>query len=317
VKQSAREWQRLYAAYELENRRQVARYEGLTTRVDKLKYKLMSLQFQFLPHCFTHVPEWRVRLRSLRGPRTYPDFVCSGAIKSGTSDLGTYLFQHPCIMIPLTKEPTQRNPAEWLPYYPTVKEKERVAREHGQALSGLFTPGFATPFMMEAFYKCRPNGKVILMLRNPTDRFYSQYKWDILVGGKPLHKSPYYNTFAMCVERELSYFPAVSYPSPSRVDLLQVGIYFPAVEMWMKRFGREQVYILRAEDFFADPASAVCGIHEFLGIPPQRPEIHKIVNQNPMKAPPMDKESRQKLQAFYRPWNEKLYALIGRDTKWD
>jgi|HubBroStandDraft_6_1064221.scaffolds.fasta_scaffold466491_1 hypothetical protein len=314
---SARDMKRLMDAYDLDTRRRVARYEGLTTRAARLDYRLLTLKYQFLPHYFSAVPAWRLRLRSLSGPRTFPDFACVGPIKAGTSDLATYMFQHPCILPPLAKEVTSRNPRDWLPYYPTVEEKERVAREHGKALSGHFNPALSSVPLMDGYHRVRPDGKVILMLRNPSDRAYSHYKWDLLAGGKALGRSPYYQTFTACVDFALAFFPGVPFPSPSAFDLLATGIYVKAVKMWMDRFGRENVHVLRAEDFFADVASSVCAIHVFLGLPPQEPELHPIVNQNPIKAPPFEKEARQKLQAFYRPWNEELYALLGRDMKWD
>ncbi len=313
---SARDWERLMEAYELETRRRVARYEGLTTRADRLRYAMLTLKYQFLPHYFSQVPSWRVRLRSLEGPRTLPDFACVGPIKSGTSDLATYMFQHPSILAPLSKEVTSWNPSDWLPYYPTVKEKERVAKEHGKALCGHYNPALSSVPFMDGYHRVRPDAKIILMLRNPTDRAYSHYKWDLLAGGKGLARSPYYKTFTACVDAALSFFPGVPFPSPSRFDILPTGIYVHAVEMWMNRFGRENVHVLRAEDFFADVASTVCAIHTFLGLPPRPPEVHEIVNQNPIKAPPFEEEAREKLQAFYRPYNEKLYALLGRDMKW-
>ena len=170
---------------------------------------------------------------------------------------------------------------------------------------------------MDGYHRVRPDAKIILMLRNPADRAYSHYKWDLLSGGKALGRTTYYRTFTACVDFALEFFPGVPFPSPSSFDLLETGIYVKAVGMWMSRFGRENVYILRAEDFFADVSSSVRAIHEFLGIPPRTPEVHPIVNQNPIKAPPFEKETRQKLLAFYRPWNEKLYDLLGRDMKWD
>jgi hypothetical protein len=315
---SARDWKQWMDGYDLETRRRMARYEGLTTRAARLDYKLLTLRYQFLPHYFSAVPSWRVKLRSMiGGPRTFPDFACVGPIKSGTSDLATYMFQHPCILPPLSKEVTARNPTDWLPYYPTVEEKARVAREHGKALSGHFNPALSSVPLMDNYHRVRPDAKIVLMLRNPTDRAYSHYKWDLLGGGKALGQSPYYRSFTACVDFALEFFPGVPFPSPSRFDLLETGIYVKAVGLWMKRFGRENVYVLRAEDFFADVASAVCGIHEFLGIPPRRPELHPIANQNPIKAPPFEEETRQKLLTFYRPWNEKLYALLDRDMKWE
>src|SRR5262249_50668965 len=112
-------------------------------------------------------------------------------------------------------------------------------------------------------------------------------------------------------------FPATPLPSRCGFPFLQTGIYVKSVELWRDRFGRENVYILRAEDFFEDIASAVCGIHEFLEIPSLAPEIHEVVNRNPIPPPPMEEETRQKLVEFYRPWNEKLYTLIDRDMGWE
>src|SRR5690349_12384942 len=94
------DWKRLMSAYQLENQMKLARYEGLTTFATRMNYKILTLKYQFLPHYFSSVPKWRLLLRSLGGQRTLPDFACVGSIKCGTSDLATYLFQHPCILPP-------------------------------------------------------------------------------------------------------------------------------------------------------------------------------------------------------------------------
>ena len=318
MQRDSHEWKRLMDAYALEEERRNAVYEGVKTLEERLKYKVSTLKFQFLPHYFYTVPKWRLWLRSFGGPRTLPDFACIGPIKSGTSDLSTYMFQHPCIIPPLAKEISLGDPREWMPYYPTVKEKEKVEKEHGKALCGYFSPTMHTLALMDAYRRARPDAKIILMLRNPVDRAYSHYKWDLLLGGKRLLQNPYYKTFSAHVDMALSFFPSVPLPSRSspRNEMLQTGIYVKAVELWIERFGRDNVHILRAEDFFKDAAAAVCGIHEFLGLTPIKPEIHQIANQNSIKAPPFDKEAREKLEAFYRPWNEKLYALLDRDMGW-
>ncbi|MEP7123611.1 MAG: sulfotransferase domain-containing protein [Byssovorax sp.] len=305
-------------AYALDDQRRTARYNGVTTLAERIEYKVSTLKYQFLPHYFHGVPGWRLWLRSLGGPRTLPDFACVGAIKSGTSDLSTYLFQHPCILPPLSKEVTTGNTKEWLLYYPTVKEKEEAARRNGKALSGYFNPVMHSLTLIDAYHRAKPDAKIILMLRNPVDRAYSHYKWDLLIGGKKMLNHPYYKSFAGHVDMALDFFPAVPFPSAaSKFELLQTGIYVKAVELWMDRFGRQNVHVLRAEDFFKDVQGTLCKIHEFLGIPPIKPELHEVMNQNPLKAPPFEKETRAKLKAFYRPWNEQLYALLDRDMGWD
>jgi len=247
-----------------------------------------------------------------------PDFACLGAIKSGTSELSTYLFQHPCIAVPLAKEVTSADPREWSLYYPTVREKKRVEAEHGKMLCGYFTPALHSYPIMDSYRRAMPNGKVILLLRNPVERAYSHYKWDLLIGGKRWLQHPSYRTFTSYVDTALHLFPAVRFPSLSgNNDLLQTGIYATAVEEWFQRFPRERVRILRAEDFFEDIAGTVCDLHRFLDLPPIAPQIHKVMNKNPLPAPPFEPETREKLRAFYRPWNEQLYVLLGRDMRWD
>ena len=315
--QRARDWKRFTEIYDLTEQRRIAANQGKRTLASRINDKKSWLKFQFLPHYFYGVPKWRLWLRSFSGPRTLPDFACVGAIKCGTSDLSTYLFQHPCILPPLSKEIMALNTERWRTYYPTVQEKARVEQEHGKALSGYFNPALHSLPHIDALRAAVPNAKVILMLRNPVDRAFSQYKWDLFLGGKRLARIPYYQSFADYVAFAIDLFPGMALPTRFGCELLQTGIYVKPVQIWMDRFGRENIYILRAEDFFQDVAAAVCGIHEFLGIPAIEPEIHSIVNQNPMKPPRFEAETRQALQEFYRPWNEKLYALIGRDMEWE
>ncbi len=312
-----RNFKRFTEIYDLTEQHRLAVYEGRRTLADRIQHKILMLRFQFLPHYFGRAPAWRLRLRSLGGSRVLPDFACVGAIKSGTSDLSTYLFQHPNIFPPLSKEIPSADPDEWRPYYPTVREKERIEREHGKVLCGFFNTWLHTLQLIDSFYAARPNGKIILMLRNPVDRAYSHYKWDLFLGGQRQARIPYYKTYADYVDMALDFFPAGILPSRCGYPLLQTGIYVKSVQLWLERFGRENVYILRAEDFFQNTSSAVEGIHEFLGLQPMKPEIHKVINQNPIKPPPVDEETQRRLHDFYRPWNEKLYALLDRDMGWD
>lgn len=312
-----REWNRLTESYRLTAQTRLARFEGRRTLADRINSKALALKSQFLPHYFGKPPAWRIWVRSHWGERTLPDFACLGPIKSGTSDLSAYLLQHPCIMVPLSKEIWTTTPAEWRPYYPTVREKARVEKEHGKALNGFFLPLLNSLQLIENYHAARPDAKIILMLRNPVERAWSHYKFDLLVGGKRAERLPHYRTFDDYVNLAIDFFPAMPLASFSPVPLLLTGIYVKSVQLWIDRFGRENVYVVRAEDFFKDTAAVVCGVHEFLGIPPIEPEIHPIVNQNPIKPPLFEEETRLKLREFYRPWNAELYALLGRDMEWD
>lgn len=275
-----------------------------------------GLRYQLLPHYWGNPPGWRLKYRSVVGARVLPDFACLGAIKSGTSDLSTYLFQHPSIVPPLSKEIFSDRPASWLPHYPTVAEMDSVRKQTGHASTGYFTPWMHQHTLMDNYRDACPSAKIILMLRNPAERAYSHYKWDLFLGGKAQAALPYYRTYADYVDMSLDLFPGMAYPSPSGFPLLQTGIYAKSTAKWIDRFGRDNVLIVKAEDFFAETVDTVCRIHEFLELPVTPPTVHKAVNQNPLKAPPQDPASRARLVEFYRPFNEELYEVLGKDLGW-
>ena len=263
------------------------------------------------------MPRWRLRLRALAKDRTLPDFACVGPIKSGTTDLSSYLFQHPCILPPLSKEIFSINPKEWPPYYPTDRERERITSLHGKALSGYFYPALHNSLLVDNYKAAKPDAKIVLVLRNPVDRAFSHYKWDMFTGNKGLTSRSYYSSFTTYIDQALKLFPAPNVHSACGWPILQTGIYANSVGLWIDRFGQDNCHVLRAEDFFADTASSVCGIHEFLGIPAIKPEIFPVVHENPITFPPMEDETRAKLMSFYEPWNQQLYQLLGRDMGWD
>lgn len=275
------------------------------------------VQFQFLPHYFGGTPRWRVLLRRLHGERTLPDFAVLGPIKSGSSDLASYLMQHPCVLPPLTKELYTTDPGEWLPHYPTRREKERVAQRHGKALSGYFATWLHNPELVDVLHAVRPDARIVLLLRNPVDRFYSHYKWEILLAGKGAERVPHLASFETCARMAIERFPHTPMPSVAGPPLVASGIYFGSVALWRERFGPERVLIVKAEDFFTDPRSTLASVHDFLELPRVEPELApEIINQNKLAVAPMDPESRRRLAELYAPFNQKLYDLIGRDLGW-
>nr|UXE44301.1 hypothetical protein Hi04_10k_c1889_00022 [uncultured bacterium] len=319
VKAPVRDWARMTVWYETLRRRRVARDQGPPTLADRIRNAAVSVNAQFLPHYGNSaaVPKWRLLARKLGGPRMLPDFACIGPIKSGTSDLCSYLLQHPCILPPLAKEIMSAIPSAWRRYYPTLREKEKAEKQYGKAISGYFNPIPHSLRLIDEYRAARPDAKIILLLRNPIDRAYSHYKAELFHGDRRLARSAYFKTFADYVNLALDLYPAVPLPTSIGVPLLQAGMYLKPVQLWCDRFGRENVYIVRSEDFFRDVASTVCSIYEFLELPPIPPEVHPVVHRNPVKASPLDDASREKLREFYRPWNEKLYAFIGRDMEWN
>ncbi len=285
---------------------------GLLGRLGRL------LEWQFLPHYMRGTPRWRVNLRRRFGKRTLPDFAVVGPIKCGSSDFCTHLFRHPCILPPLTKEIAFADPEAWRPFYPTVREKERTAAEYGAALSGYLAPFLPWLALPENYHRARPDGKVIILLRDPVRRGYSQWKWEYFVtGGRRRGLGKRYPTFKAFVDSNLTVFPAFAMDMFWGTPFPHSGIYHPFVKVWIDTFGRDNVLILKMEDYFQDRSQSLADACEFLGVPAlSLPEVDFRVNENPLRLPPPDEESLQKLSDFYRPYNEQLWDLLGEQFDW-
>ena len=280
-----------------------------------------SIEYQFLPYYFGGVPRWRLWLRRwFSGRRALPDFVVIGPIKSGSSDLTLHLLAHPNIIAPLAKEIFSPEPEDWRPYYPTEREMQRANRR------GTVRCGFLGPFLnclfwlrlLDNFHRVRPDAKVIITLRDPVERAYSHWKWEVLFGGKAAATIPHFRTFANYVALALELFPHTMMDTYlDEVPFLQSGIYHKAVETWISRFGEANVLVVNIDKYFAGRQEVLQRVQSFLELPlTDLPEYRGKVNENPLKLAPPDEASRKLLASFYRPYNEKLYDLLGQDFGW-
>ena len=223
---------------------------------------------QFLPHYFGLPPKWRLYARLAGGRRTLPDFCVVGPPKAGTSDLAVSLMLHPHVMTPLAKEFWNPDPAAWRIFYPTEREKRRHAALHGGALSPYFVPALHWMEMARNLAQVVPNAKIVLTLRNPEDRVFSQWKWEIFVAGKRRSsRIPCLSSFSAYVDTMLEGYP--DHPVYVACDFapLQTSIYWRSVQFWMGLFGRENVLVLDIGEYFRDRNRTLLAIQQFLGLP--------------------------------------------------
>jgi len=277
------------------------------------------VEYQFLPHYFGTPPKWRRFIRRFGGKRTLPDFCVVGTFKSGSSDLGVNICLHPSIMIPLAKEFHHPNPETWRIYYPTEAEKKKHADAHGAALSP-----FLAPFLhgMERTYRlsqAKPETKIILTLRDPVQRVYSHWKWEyFLAGQRTALELPFLRSFPEYVDKALRVFPENLMYTACASQCLHTSIYANAVQYWIDCFGRDQVLVLNMGEYWRSRSAVLHKIHDFIGVPRYDvPETSVKINENPLTdLPAADDASIIKLKDFFRPYNEKLWKVIGTDFGW-
>lgn len=266
-----------------------------------------------------------------RGPgrgRTLPDFIIIGAAKCGTTSLYDWLSRHPFVAPASTKEVHYfdyahfRGPDWYRTHFPLERDRRAFAADHGRP----FITGEASPSYLSHFWapgrlaELLPDVKLIATFRNPVDRAYSQFQMSRREGEEPLESFD----AAVAVEAQrldperAHMWSDRSYKSwPIGCwSYLMRGRYAEQLELWLEHFSRDQFHFLSLEEMSEDPGRALDGVHAFLGLAPHRAEQLRALHTAP-RYDSLAPETRERLQQYFRPHNQRLYELVGTDYGWD
>lgn len=234
-----------------------------------------------------------------------PDFIIIGAARCGTSSLWANLAEHPKIVPP--------NPQSFLQFASNHKEIHFFDREHKWKKGVDFyrsffigppqqfyyfesTPNYLyMPRVPERVKEILPKAKFIVMLRNPVDRAWSHFSnW----------------------QRKHAWKESMLYDP--NCEILKKGIYHEQLARWFELFDRSQFLIIRSEDYFANEIRIIKEAMAFVGVEPVvkgMPFYYDPVKE--IKGnPPMAVKLRRDLKTFYRPHNNELEKLLGRNFGW-
>lgn len=302
-----------------------------------------------------------------------PDFLVIGAMKSGTTALHSLLDQHPNVLMGKPKEPfffdrddpyTHPNffvqaPDAWRSF-DWFTQKDELLKQYGGVFQGgskdILRGEASTTYLASVLAPSRiadviPEAKLVVILRNPTDRAYSTY-WHLVRTGRT----------STSFKKAIQYHP---------LEILERGAYFRQISRYKRLFRTEQFVFLIFEAFVEDWQRETSRLWSFLGIqapvgderlPMRNPAlvprwlrlqwglnfVSKLVSENvvspnlrglsnerpqPMLSvlrrvrqmnlkvgpyPPMDRELRRHLDTYYERENTGLSTLIGRslDAYW-
>ncbi len=262
-----------------------------------------------------------------------PDFVVIGAMKGGTSYFYHLLTRHPLVEPCAKKE---------LHYFDLLFEKENVEwyrrcfptpgwRDGRRTITGEATPYMAARPAPQRMARVVPEARLIALLRNPIDRAYSDYQQGVRKG----HEN---RTFEEAIEREIG--------RPLRGDdeifehqdnvnvatrnyeYLSKSIYADQLLRWSEFFPREQMLVLKSEDFFENPKETLKRAFDFLDLPEweiQAPEprdgrdrdrYERNKRNKGTYEEGMDPATRRRLEEYFEPHNKRLYKFLGTDFGW-
>jgi len=260
-----------------------------------------------------------------------PDFVVIGAQKAGTTSLHRMLRQHPQIHMPKTKELHyfdfyyDRGP-DW---YAAQFHPRRRHRSIGEA-----TPNYLDgPLAKQRVISDLPDARIVVIMRNPVDRAQSHYWHDRRRRELARHARDIGSSFEVALARErpevfaglVKDDPDEPRPPASRLSYVRRGEYAEQLDPFLAAYPRDRLHLMLLDDLVADREGSLRDLFRFLGVRrrPARGIEDSHANRfrvrdegGRMQAaayPPMSPATREALAAHFRPHNERLGALLGRD----
>jgi len=300
----------------------------------------------------------------------YPDFYVIGAPKAGTTSLHHYLSQHPELSLPVTrKEPGYLHFLSGEPSFSTgptqcreyaadayrrkhristtsPEEYEAVWSDDSDLLRGEVTPSYLQdPEVSAVLARLRPDAKLIVILREPLERAYSDFLMNRRLGTEPIED------FSEAVAAEEScpryFWGARSY--------LYASAYATHLTRWLRMFDPAQFSFNLFEDLAGQSETLLDRLFDFLGVSQFRiepgrarnpnldlkssPLVRLYTSQSPLKeplrrvipsglrdrvwkriqerapeiiAPPLDPEVKIRLRERFRPGVLELETILGR-----
>jgi len=248
-----------------------------------------------------------------------PTFLIIGAQKCGTTSLFYYLSQHPQLNLPALKEIhffdlEYERGIDW--YYRSFPKNPFLHNK----LTGEASPYYLFhPLVPERVFKHLPKIKIIVLLRNPVDRAYSQYNHQRKLGNEPIQsfEEAIINEELRISEEEEKLKLGILKESHAfrRYSYIKRGLYSVQIERWLQYFTMSQMLFIKSEDFFECPNSVLNEVYDFLKIRRILPQ--SLTPQNTNDYPEIDFNTRENLRSYFEVDSKKLKALLGEKFSWE
>jgi hypothetical protein len=215
-----------------------------------------------------------------------PDFFIIGAMKCGTTTMHEVLARHPAIFIPrgeiffydiddFEQHPDffaydgkawrdfdfERNLEEYTAWYSGFFQ----AAKPGQLIGEDSTTYLASSRAAVRIAGFNPAAKLIVMLRDPASRTYSNY-WHLVRYGRALHG----------FEDSLRLWPG---------SLIQRSLYHEQLSHYLRYFPRSSIHVVLLEELVAEPQRVIGDTCRFLGVDQDLPDDALSMHYNRGDAP--------------------------------
>lgn len=270
--------------------------------------------------------------QSTASARVLPSFLVIGTKRGGTTSLFNWLLGHPQVLplfpaVQQIKSPHYFDlhydrPESWYrSHFPTRRTVEHLTTRFGHPPAvGEASPYYVFhPEVPARVASTVPDVRLVLLLRDPVKRAYSNY-WERR--GSGCEDLPTFEEAIAAEEERLREATPARLADPGYYSqhhdchsYLARGRYAEHLAGWTARFPREQLLVLRSEDLYRDPRGTCAQVQRHLGL--DVVDVARLDHHNKLPVPPMREDTRERLLEYFHPHNLALYEALGRDLGWD
>ena len=258
--------------------------------------------------------------------RMTPDFLVIGGQRCGTTSMYRTLSQHPAVLKAVRHKGVHyfdtdydKGMAWYRAHFPLQRTADQVERRLGVRPQTFESAPYYMfhPLAAERIERDLPGVKVIVLLRDPVERAYSAHAHELARG----YEDQDFET-ALALEdsrldgeaERLIADPQYRSHSHQHHGYLQRGRYVEHLERLEKVFGRDRIHVVDSQRFFTEPEPVYDDVLEFLGLPQTGYPTFEQHNARPRS--PMPAELRERLEAHFEPYDERLVSWLGHPVSW-
>jgi hypothetical protein len=277
-----------------------------------------------IPKIYCHVLSYLIKTKTFvkaarRLPNgKLPDFLIIGAQKSGTTSLWKHLKKHPHIeMSPnfvafsynhhVNRKETHFFNRNW---HKGVNWYANLFNDNNK-LQGEVTPTYISSLSChKRIYETIPNAKLVLVLRDPVTRAYSQF--NNTKQAFPYAKNQLLLPYQGLRENILATIDDDN--CDSKVTFIKRGYYIEQIESLLLQYPADQLHIVISERMRGDMNSTYDKLFSFLGVENVHIEFELNTHKRAYKEE-LNEEDEKLLYDIYKPYNEKLFQFLGYEIE--
>lgn len=246
-------------------------------------------------------------LRTRRRKIELLDFILAGAQKSGTTALHYFLSRHPNITMGEQQEiHFFDNDAMFVSHVDYEQLHKHYPLLAPSTIAGDCTPSYLYhELAAERIWKYNPKIKLLILLRNPVERAFAHWNMQRFKGREPLD-------FFDAVREEQARIGGAPPVEARRFAYVDRGFYGRQLARFFKLFPREQVKVIKFEEFKKEHLKTLASIFSFLGRKPLRTVRIKDRNIVPYERA-MNWEERVFLYNLFAEDIVKVEQMLGWD----